>query len=82
MRYFSGLLLKRYRESRGIKRVWIAEQMGVSSSMLYYVEKEQKHLRLENYIKLCDALNVPLDYFISSTISSSPSRSIQEKEDL
>jgi len=67
-RRFAGYLLKHHRKSKGIKRIWIANKVGISSSMLYYVEKDEKQLKLQNYINLCDALDVPLEYFIEGMV--------------
>lgn len=54
---------KRFREERekqGLTRKQMAEKMGVTMQAIYFWEKEQKKISLENADKYAKALNITI----------------------
>lgn len=55
--------IKRFMEERGIKQSFLKEQIGMTASTVNALLNGNRGISAEEYFKICDALNVPLDYF-------------------
>lgn len=42
----------------------VAEKSGLTYNQLYQVLKKNQLIKLSDYVKICEALNVPLEEFI------------------
>lgn len=58
-----GEKIKNYLKSHGIKQNFLAEQTGLSISVISDICLGNRRIEVEEYKKICDALGVPLDYF-------------------
>lgn len=59
-----GKNLKYYRKIRGYTQEELAEMVGISTEFIKSIENKNKPPRLENFVKLCDVLNVPSDFLL------------------
>lgn len=50
-------------ETRGIKQSFLKEPLNMTSSTLSALLNGSRKLSAEEYFKICDALDVPLEYF-------------------
>ena len=50
-------------EERGIKQSFLKEPLGMTASTLNSLLNGNRKLSAEEYFKICDALDVPLEYF-------------------
>ena len=55
--------IKSYMEERGIKQSFLKEPLGMTASTLNALLNGNRKLSAEEYFKICDALDVPLEYF-------------------
>ena len=55
--------IKRFMEERGIKQSFLKERLGMTASSVNALLNGNRGRSAEEYFKMCDALNVPLDYF-------------------
>lgn len=53
--------LKAFREERGIKQKFVAEQLGISSNYYSQIENGHRPPQVEHLLKLRDLFNVSLD---------------------
>lgn len=60
-----GKRVRKRRVELGFTQEYLAERMNVSVQMISGTEAGRKALKLENFIKLCDVLDVTADYLIS-----------------
>lgn len=54
-----------YLVSQGIKKKYVAEKTGISENALNLALNEKRRLLADEYVKICLALNLPFDYFVS-----------------
>jgi len=54
-----------YLNEQGIKKKYVAEKTGISENALNLVLNGKRRLLADEYVKICNALNVPFDRFIS-----------------
>ncbi len=59
-----GERIRKVREELGMTRNQLAEKAGISTSMLYYYEKEQKNPSAEVLARICEALDISADYIL------------------
>lgn len=50
-------------EERGIKQSFLKEPLGMTASTLNSLLNGNRKLSAEEYFKICDVLDVPLEYF-------------------
>lgn len=55
-----------YLNKNGIKQLYICEKTGMTPQALSSVLKCERKLDVEEYIAICDALNLKYDYFIKT----------------
>lgn len=55
--------IKSYMEERGIKQSFLKEPLGMTASTLNSLLNGNRKLSAEEYFKICDVLDVPLEYF-------------------
>jgi len=55
--------IKKFMEERGIKQSFLKEYLGVTASTVNALLNGNRGISAEEYFKICDTLNVPLDYF-------------------
>lgn len=61
-----GEKIRAYLKSHGIKQTFLAEQTGLSISVISDICLGNRKVSVEEYKKICDALGVPLDYFFEN----------------
>ena len=59
-----GKRIRELRESLKMTRNQLAEKVGISTSMLYYYEKEQKVPSAEVLARICEVLDISADYLL------------------
>lgn len=60
-----GVKIGSFVESHGIKRKWVSEQTGIHQLKVKRLfDGEQAKVSIAEYCAICDALDVPLNYFI------------------
>lgn len=55
-----------YVRSNGIKQKYICEKTGMTQQALCTLLNGKRSLEIEEYVYLCDALNVPYNLFFSN----------------
>jgi transcriptional regulator with XRE-family HTH domain len=60
-----GSLLRQYRKTRGMSQTALASRIGVTYQQIQKYEKGATALTIERLKQLADALNVPINEFIS-----------------
>jgi transcriptional regulator with XRE-family HTH domain len=56
-----------YLVDQGIKKKYIAEKAKISENALNLALNGKRRLLADEYVKICIALNVPFDKFVTST---------------
>lgn len=59
-----GSEIKKYILENGIKQNFIAEQTKISAPVLNLILNDKRRIEVNEYIKICNAINVPFVYFI------------------
>ena len=54
------MIIKKHREAMGLSQHRLAEQLGITQTFLSEIERGRKNPSLEQFFKLCDALNIKL----------------------
>jgi len=65
--------IKQHLEAFGIKQVWLQKQLNINLVTLNLLLNEKRGMTADEYISICKALNLPLDYFtadIAATMKS------------
>lgn len=60
-----GKLIKEYLAENGIKQTFLAQKTGLTDSAISDICIHDRRIDVIEYKKICDALNVPLDYFVN-----------------
>lgn len=63
MKELKGSDIKEYIEAKGIKQSYISEKTGIPKTILNLMLNNNRKIEVNEYMKICDALNVPLDKF-------------------
>lgn len=58
--------IKKYLEDHGIKQSFLREKLSISASSCNALLNGNRGISAEEYFKICEALDVPLDYFKDS----------------
>lgn len=58
-----GEQIKIYIKEHGIKKGYLAKQMGISKKKLKKVLKGERDVKVVEYYAMCEALGISLDYF-------------------
>lgn len=62
-----------YLESKGIKQTFICEKTGMTPQALGAALKRERKIDIDEYIAICDALDLPYDYFIKKAMNTQAS---------
>lgn len=62
--------IKNFMEERGIKQSFLNKQLNMKSSTVNALLNGNRKISAEEYFKICDALNVPLEYFKADIIKN------------
>lgn len=62
-----GLRILKARLDKAYTQEYLAELVDVSSQSISYAENGKKMMKLENFIKLCKALDISADYLLFGT---------------
>ena len=54
-----------YLNEQGIKKKYVAEKSGISENALSLALKGKRRLLADEYVKICQILDVPFDQFVS-----------------
>lgn len=58
-----GSDIKKYLEDNGIKQNYLSEKTGIPTCIINVILNNKRKIEANEYMKICDALGVPLDYF-------------------
>lgn len=58
--------INNYLLENGIKKNHIAERTGITTNALSLALNGKRKLLADEYIRICDALEVPYDYFVDT----------------
>lgn len=64
-----GQRIRKHRERSRLSQEQLAERIDVSSQTISTAETGKKRLRVENIIKICEALEISPDYLLLGEIS-------------
>ena len=64
-----GQRIRKHREKSRLSQEQLAERADVSSQTISTAETGKKRLRVENIIKICEALDISPDYLLLGKIS-------------
>ena len=64
-----GQRIRKHRERSRLSQEQLAERIDVSSQTISTAETGKKRLRVENIIKICEALEISPDYLLLGKIS-------------
>lgn len=56
--------IKKYIDERGIKQTFIAQQTGMSDSVISDIFSRGRKIEVTEYYKICQALGVPFETFL------------------
>lgn len=56
--------IKRYIDESGMKQKYIAGRAGLAESQLCMILQEKRRLGASEYVRICQALDVPFDRFV------------------
>lgn len=55
--------IKKYLDSNGIKQSFLSEKTDMPASILNLMLNNNRKIEINEYIKICEVLELPLDYF-------------------
>ena len=58
-----GSDIKKYLKENGIKQSYVSEKAGIPQSILNMMLNNNRKIEANEYMRICDALGVPLDKF-------------------
>lgn len=62
--------IKSYMDERGIKQSFLTKRLGMTTSTCNAMLNGKRGISAEEYFKICDALQVPLNYFAQDTAAT------------
>lgn len=68
-----GLRTKKAREAAGLSKTKLAKEIGVSTAMITYYEKNEKFPGFQNLAKMSEILNVTSDWLLGIEKDEDPS---------
>ena len=66
-----GNRISKRRKQLNLTQEVLAEKMNVSVQMISNLERENKSIKIENLLKLCEILNVSTDYILKGELIDS-----------
>lgn len=63
-----GARIKAYVKEKGIKQTYIAKAADMSDCTLSDIFNKGRKIEITEYVKICKALGVPLDYFVKDIL--------------
>lgn len=58
-----GSDIKKFLEENGIKQAFVSEKTGIPPSILNMMLNDNRKIEANEYMRICDAIGVPLDHF-------------------
>lgn len=58
-----GSDIKKYLEDNGIKQIFVSEKTGIPASILNMMLNDNRKIEANEYMRICDAIGVPLEQF-------------------
>lgn len=58
-----GSDIKKHLEEKGIKQSYVSEKTGIPAPILNMMLNGNRKIEVNEYMKICDAIGVPLDQF-------------------
>lgn len=58
-----ALNIRNYLEDKGITQEWLAQKIGMSKQTMSATLKGTRRLTAEEYVAICAALDLSMDYF-------------------
>ena len=58
-----GSDIKKYLEANGIKQAFVSEKTGIPAPILNMMLNDNRKIEANEYMKICDAIGVPLEQF-------------------
>lgn len=58
-----GSDIKKYLLSNGIKQSYVSERTRIPAPILNMMLNDNRKIEANEYMKICEAIGVPLDYF-------------------
>ncbi len=72
IRYIIADNVKLYRKQRNLTQLELAERADLSVDSIKRVERGSRTMSLENFMRIADALDVPLSYFLYDNLNEMP----------
>lgn len=63
MEELKGSAIKKYLKANGIKQTYVSEKTGIPAPILNMMLNDSRKIEVNEYIKICDAIGVPLEQF-------------------
>ena len=60
--------ISRYMWEKGIKQTYLADNTTLSKQAISGILNGNRRLTVDEYVEICDALNVSVDYFLQSQV--------------
>ena len=58
-----GSDIKKYMDENGIKQCFVSRMTGIPANVLNMILNDNRKIEANEYMKICDALRVPLEQF-------------------
>lgn len=65
-----GKRIQEYREKAGISQEFMAEKIGLSVTSVSNIERGKNFPTFENFIKICNVINVSTDLLLSDVVNA------------
>lgn len=62
-----GNIIKDYLDERGIKYSFVSQKTAIPMNVLSPSLNEKREIKAEEYFKICEALEVPLEQFVNKS---------------
>lgn len=62
------LAIKKHLDANGIKQRFLAKESGIPEKRLSFILTGRIQMRVDDYIDICQALNVSLEYFKKAVV--------------
>lgn len=62
-----GSDIKVYLVKNGLKQSYVAEKAGISETIFCMMLNDKRRIEVNEYMRICDAIGVPLDQFKTDT---------------
>lgn len=58
-----GSDIKKYLKEKGIKQTYVSEKTDIPTPILNMILNDNRKIEVNEYMKICDAIGVPLEQF-------------------